>query len=321
MTNIAVVILTYNEEIHIRSSIEAVSRIRPTPEIFIIDSGSSDRTQQISRDCGATVLENKFINYAKQFTWAIDNIQTSADWVMRLDADEIVSEELADELTILIPELSEDVTGIYLLRRHVFNGTPILHGGRFPLKLLRIWRSGTAKIEDRWMDEHMVLSRGSTITAKGTFDDVNLKGLSFFIEKHNGYATREALDVILERHQLGGNEITVKDQPGRFTQDRMKRMLKQKVFYRIPYPLAATLYFSLRYFAQRGFLDGASGLEYHFLQGFWYRFLVGAKVREFDAEISPSWTANEKLRYLAFKSGYSIEALGGERRTIETEQQ
>jgi hypothetical protein len=62
----------------------------------------------------------------------------------------------------------------------------------------------------------------------------------------------------------------------------MKRWLKQKVYARLPLGLRALLYFLYRYFLRLGFLDGWQGLAFHFLQGFWYRFLVDVKVHELE---------------------------------------
>src|SRR6202040_4094274 len=94
------------------------------------------------------------------------------------------------------------VTGVVLNRKTIFQGKFLRHGGRYPLFLLRIWRRGKAQIEDRWMDEHMLLTEGSSVTFRGGFADHNLNDLTFFTEKHNQYASREALDVLNQRMRL-----------------------------------------------------------------------------------------------------------------------
>jgi glycosyltransferase involved in cell wall biosynthesis len=279
---LAVVILTYNEERHISRALASVAGI--ASEVFVIDGFSSDRTTELAQAGGATVLQNKFINYAKQFQWALDNAPITASWIMRLDADEVIETDLAARIRDELPRLADDVVGINLKRKHIFLGRWIRHGGRYPLLLLRIWRRGHGRIEDRWMDEHMILSGGRTVTFDGGFADHNLNDLTFFTDKHNKYATREAIDVINERRRLFSRDDLMREEGSR--QAQIKRWVKEKVYNRIPYQISTPAYFLFRLIFQFGFLDGKEGLVYHGLQGLWYRFLVGAKVQELEAAIA-----------------------------------
>jgi glycosyltransferase involved in cell wall biosynthesis len=280
---LAVVILAYNEERHISRALASVDGI--ATEVFVIDSFSSDRTVELARAQGATVLQNKFINYAKQFQWALDNAPITAPWIMRLDADEVIESDLAARIRDELPHLPDDVVGINLKRKHIFLGRWIRHGGRYPLLLLRIWRRGHGRIENRWMDEHMILWGGRTVTFAGGFADHNLNDLSFFTDKHNKYATREAIDVINERRRLFRRDVDLVTEEGS-RQAAIKRWIKEKLYNRIPYQVSAPAYFLYRLIFQLGFLDGKAGLVYHGLQGLWYRFLVGAKVEELEAAIA-----------------------------------
>jgi glycosyltransferase involved in cell wall biosynthesis len=281
--DLAVIILTYNEERHISRALASVAGI--AGEIFVVDGFSSDNTTELARTHGATVLQNKFINYAKQFQWALDHAPITASWIMRLDADEVIEADLAQKIRDELPSLAGEIVGINLKRKHIFLGRWIRHGGRYPLVLLRIWRRGHGRIEDRWMDEHMILWGGRTVTFEGGFADHNLNDLTFFTDKHNKYATREAIDVINERRQLFRRDVDlVKEQGSR--QAAIKRWIKQRLYNRIPYQISAPAYFLYRLIFQLGFLDGKEGLVYHGLQGLWYRFLVGAKVAELEAAIA-----------------------------------
>jgi glycosyltransferase involved in cell wall biosynthesis len=280
---LAVVILTHNEERHISRALTSVAQI--ATEVFVVDSFSSDRTVELAQAQGATVLQNKFINYAKQFQWALDNAPITASWVMRLDADEVIEADLSARIRNELPRLPEDVVGINLKRKHIFLGRWIRHGGRFPLLLLRIWRRGHGRIEDRWMDEHMILRGGRTVTFDGGFADHNLNDLTFFTDKHNRYATREAIDVINERRRLFRRDVDLVTEEGS-RQAAIKRWIKEKLYNRVPYQISTPAYFLFRMVFQLGFLDGKEGLVYHGLQGLWYRFLVGAKVQELEAAIA-----------------------------------
>jgi GDPmannose 4,6-dehydratase len=101
------------------------------------------------------------------------------------------------------------------------------------------------------------------------------------VNYREAYSSREALDVLKKRMGMAESEpaLTVRSTA---RQTKVKRALKESIYNRIPFEIAAPLYFAYRFFIQLGFLDGRKGLVYHFLQGFWYRFLVGAKVRELE---------------------------------------
>jgi glycosyltransferase involved in cell wall biosynthesis len=280
---LAVVILTHNEERHIARALASVAGI--AREVFVIDSFSTDRTVELAQTQGATVLQRQFVNYAKQFQWALDNAPISAEWIMRLDADEVIEPDLAERIRDQLPALPDQIVGVNLKRKHIFLGRWIRHGGRYPLVLLRIWRRGQGRIEDRWMDEHIILSGGRTVTFDGGFADHNLKDLSFFTDKHNKYATREAIDVINQRRRLFHRDVDLVTEAGS-RQAAITRRIKEKLYNRIPYQISAPAYFLFRLIFQLGFLDGKEGLVYHGLQGLWYRFLVGAKVQELELAIA-----------------------------------
>jgi glycosyltransferase involved in cell wall biosynthesis len=303
MVDLAVIILSHNEKIHLARALECVAPI--AKEIFVIDSFSTDETVAIARARGAIVLENKFINYAKQFQWALENAPITSEWIMRLDADEVVEPDLAQELKAKLPSLPDDIVGINLKRKHIFLGRWIRHGGRYPLLLLRIWRRGHGRIEDRWMDEHVMVQGGRTLTFDGGFADHNLNDLTFFTDKHNKYATREAIDVLTRKYSL----FDAKDQlssDGTSLQAAVKRWTKNNIYNRLPFWSGPLGYFLFRYILQLGFLDGREGLVYHFLQGFWYRFLVGAKVEEYDRVIAPINDRKERIAALSKLTGYSL---------------
>jgi glycosyltransferase involved in cell wall biosynthesis len=303
VVDVAVVILTFNEAKHIGRCIESVKGF--AREIFVVDSFSTDETVAIAREHGATVLTNPFVNYARQFQWALDNSPINAAWIMRLDADEIVEPDLAAEIVASVPSLPADVVGINLKRKLIFFDRWIRHGGRYPIVLLRLWRAGHGRIEDRWMDEHIVVWGGRTVTLQGGLCDHNLNDLTFFIEKHNRYATREALDVINQNHQLFARDDALSRGSSSLQASR-KRITKEKIFNRVPFWLGSTGYFISRYFFQLGFLDGVEGLIYHFLQGYWYRFLVGAKIREFERSLARCPTRELKLAELERLTGYPL---------------
>ena len=184
---LTVVILARNEERHISRAISSVSSIADC--CIVVDSGSTDRTREISREYGAVVLKHPWKNYSTQFNWALRQLASDTEWILRLDADEIVEPELANQIQMTLPTLGEEIRGIYVSRRMHFLGKAIRWGGVFPIRVLRIFRYGAGRCEDRWMDEHILVD-GGTYELSGEIIDDNLNSLTWWTNKHNAYASR-----------------------------------------------------------------------------------------------------------------------------------
>jgi glycosyltransferase involved in cell wall biosynthesis len=271
--SISTIILTYNETANLAICLESLTGW--VEEIFVVDSGSTDNTLEIAARYGAKAVHHPWKTYAKQFNWALDELPMTGEWVMRMDADERVMPDLRDELLAKLPNLSTDVTGLYLKRRVYFMGRWIRHGGYYPTWLLRIFRRDIGRCEARHMDEHIVLSGGQTLRLENDIIDENHKGLTFWTNKHEGYAKREAKDLVGEEE----GDVLIKPTL-RGSQAERKRWVKTRLYARLPLFWRAWLYFLVRYIFQFGFLDGRKGLAFHFLQACWYRFYVDAKILE-----------------------------------------
>ena len=274
--DISVIILTYNEEIHIRRCLENIREL--AKDIFIIDSYSTDRTLEIAQEYGAVILQNKWENnHAKQLNWALVHAPVRTDWILRLDADEYLLPELIDELLEKVSFLPADVSGIVFKRRHYFLGK-WMKRGIYPVHLLRMFRYGKAVCEQRLMDEHIQLLEGRIVNFDHDFVDHNLNNLSWFCNKHVNYAVREAAELLDTELNLW-HELQPEEEKQLVAQAMHKRKIKDR-YVRIPLFWRAFLYFCYRYFIKGGWLDGKEGFLWHFLQGWWYRTLVDAKVFE-----------------------------------------
>lgn len=273
---IVALILTYNEEKHIARCINSLRAA--CEEIFVIDSFSKDRTVEISKALGAKVYQHPFENQARQFNWAINNCPITSDWIWRVDADEYVEPSLAKKVVASLLDVSSDVNGIYVNKKIVFMGRPLLHGGWYPAQQIKIIRKGYGASEDKWMDEHLIIFSGTTISIDGDQTDENLNDLSWWTQKHNNYSNREAINMLLMEYGMDGQNKEV--QPKFWgTGAERKRWLKMK-YVKAPLFLRPFINFFIRYILKAGFLDGKQGFIWHFLQGFWYRFLVDAKIYE-----------------------------------------
>jgi glycosyltransferase involved in cell wall biosynthesis len=290
MIDISVIILSFNEEIHIKRCIEKVSVL--TNKIFIVDSYSTDKTVEIARQLGATVIHNKWPgNQAAQFNWALDHLDIDTEWIIRLDADEYLTGELIDEIIDRLPLLDKNITGVLLDRRLVFMGKLIRYGVD-KVTILRLFRKNNARYSQSWMDEHLILLKGETVLFKSSFIDDNLQTLGNWTDKHNDYSIREAINILDNQIGLLNNK-----------ENHSVNIRKKNFYAKLPMFYRAFGYFVFRYIFKLGFLDGKEGFIRHFLQGWWYRTLVDAKLLEIQKACG-----DDKIKIKSYlKTWYGLE--------------
>jgi len=287
-TSISAIILTYNEELNLEKCLKSVAGL--ASEVFIVDSYSKDKTLEIAKKYSCKIVKHPFENQAKQFNWALDNLKIKTEWILRLDADEYLTDELKKEIieTLSKEEISINqlnphksastiINGFYIKRRVHFMGRWMKYGGYYPVWFLRLFRYGKARYEEREVDEHAVLLSGQASRLKNDFIDENRQKLEWWIGKQNNHSSREVLALLRE----GEEENKIRVSPSFFgNQAEQKRWLKEKLFMKSPMFFRAWLYFIYRYFFRLGFLDGKEGLIFHFLSAMWYRFITDAKLYE-----------------------------------------
>ncbi len=285
MTDLTVVILTKNEENNLRKCIESFHGI--VKRFVIVDSFSTDKTEILCQQLNKELQEvgsrldfyqNKWNSYSDQFNWGLANTNITTEWSMRMDADEEMTESLVEEIKSKLPNIPLSINGIIVRRRVYFMGRWIKHGGRYPERLLRIFRTGKASCEMRVMDEHIILSEGNTIKFKYDIIDNNQKNLEWWIAKHNWYSNREVIDHQMTLDKQIDESLILGSVSSHSA--KTKRIAKNKGYYNLPKFFRAHLYFIYRYYIKLGFLDGQEGKIFHFLQAYWYRFLVDAKMYE-----------------------------------------
>ncbi len=269
------VILTFNEERHLARCIASLKGM--ANEIVVADCFSTDATLEIAREQGARVIQREWVNHATQFNWALTQLAADTNWVLRIDADEVLTPELRAEIQTRLPTLGPEIDGVYCSRRMTFQGRLIRYGGVFPVRVLRLFRAGRGQCENRWMDEHLKVA-GPTVDFTGEMIDDNRQFLTWWTEKHNRYASREAVDLLNLEYHFMPHDSVARLRGG--SQAGFKRWLKEEIYARLPGGFRAFAYFCYRYVIRLGFLDGPAGTAFHFLQGFWYRYLVDAKVAE-----------------------------------------
>lgn len=272
MPDITAVVLTKNEEKNIERCLSSIRGL--CKRMIVVDCGSTDATVTLAEACGAEVLYHEFEYYAKQFNWGLDHGHIDTRWVIRIDADEQFPPELCAEIereTAL--HESDDVNGFTLEATYFFLGRALTHGSK--KRKLMVFKSGIGRIEDRRRDAHTILSEGRSVALKNRFLHYDFKDLDNFIGRYNWYATREAMDYMDWKN--GRRDASVNDE-----RIEGKRKKKYGIYYKFPKFLRAFLWFNVNYFLRGGFLDGKEGFIYHVLSSFWYRFVVDAKIYEYE---------------------------------------
>lgn len=250
---IEVLIPTFNEAEHI---VEAVANARQLGPVFVLDSLSSDGTQELARQAGATVVEHAFEGYARQKNWAMDHLPFQGQWLFILDADERITPALRDEVLAVAandaePQAAAD--GYFVNRLMIFMGREIRHGGLYPSWNLRFFRRGKARYEDRSVHEHMICD-GATAYLRHLMLHIRRESITQYIAKHIRYADLESDEWIKRR--LGQSQGA---HPYQLFSSMLghRQWLRRTVWPRLPWrPLWRFLYM---YVVRLGFLDGRAG--------------------------------------------------------------
>lgn len=279
---ISVIVPVKNEAENLKKCLPALAW---ADEIFVVDSQSHDQTSEVATSFGATIVQFSFNGvYPKKKNWALDNLPFKHEWILIVDADEIVTPELAEEIRKRT-QLNE-ADGYYLNSHYYFLGRPIRHCGYSEAWNLRLFKHALGRYEkmpaqpgstagDNEAHEHVEL-QGKALRLKHVLDHHAYPTISVWVEKHNRYAGWEAE----MRRKFLSEPIPSTIGPGK----RFKRLLK-KVYLRLPCkPVIRFLY---AYLMRLGFLDGKPGLIFCGLLAF-YDFLASAKAHERQIRQTPS---------------------------------
>lgn len=274
---ISVIFLTHNEEQNIERSLRSVAGW--ASEVFVVDSGSTDRTLEIAQQYVDQIVHHNFDNYAQQRNWAQSNLTLNNDWIFHIDADEWVTPELRDSLAAFFASDHVDETnGVLIRRRTEFMGRWIKHGGHYPSYHLRIYRHQRGRCEERKYDQHFVVEGKTHRLDHGDLVDPVMADLDSWTMRHIKWANLEMEELHASQpHSVTGIAVTPR-LTGNLIERR--RWARTSIYNRLPLFLRAIGYFLFRYFIRLGFLDGREGLIFHFLQGFWFRFYIDAKLWE-----------------------------------------
>lgn len=273
---VSVIVPVRNEAHNLPRCLES---LREAGEVYVVDSQSSDRTEEIARSFGANVVQFRYQGgWPKKRQWAMDTLPLAFDWIFLIDADEAITPELADEIRQAIR--NPGVEGYHIALRMFFLGRFLRHGDAGFYKL-SLFRRGKGRFECRLKDQDVSMSDmevhehvmvdGKTASLKNPLLHYNVESLSRYIQKHNEYSNWDA------RVWLAGETSSGELPPAMFgTQAQRRRWLRKKLF---ALPGSPLLFFLYKYVLRLGFLDGIPGLIYCGFQGIQF-FNIKSKIYE-----------------------------------------
>jgi glycosyltransferase involved in cell wall biosynthesis len=283
---ISVIILTKNEELNLPSCLHSIKMF---DDVSILDSGSTDRTIEIAKQNDIPVYYNSFKSFGKQRNFALDHIDTKYDWILFLDADEVVSEKFRISMLEATENAEDDIAGYYCCWKMMLEGKWLKHCDNFPKWQLRLVRKGMARFKDFGHGQKEDKVAGRILYIKEPYLHYCFsKGWAYWIERHNRYSSQEAEARLNEcpplKDILSGN--------GTIRNPALKSWLS-----RLPgWPMLRFLH---AYLINLGFLEGVPGFIYCANMGY-YEFLIRIKMREIN---------KHKLKFES-KFQYRKEAVG-----------
>lgn len=276
-SNIEVIFTVKNEEMNLPFSLPSVTSW--ADKVWVVDSGSTDKTMEISRAHGCEVRHQAWLGYAGQKNWAIDNLPIESDWVLIIDGDEIVQDDLRDLLMGVaarpVGEVKE--SAFFINRYFIFLGKKIRHCGYYPSWNIRFFKRGRARYEVRDVHEHMIAD-GPVGYLNGHLEHYDRRDLANYMDKHNKYSSLEAREIYRVQHGQSNASFKASFWAGPIER---RRWLKHNVYPNLPCKWAFR--FLYMYFLKLGFLDGVTGFRFcMFITA--YELLIHLKLIELDLQ-------------------------------------
>ena len=270
-------ILTFNDEMHVGRLFDSIKALHAA--CYVLDSGSTDRTIELCSAYGAEVKQHAFENHPKQWHEALRSFEIITPWVIALDSDQMVSTELFALLQHFDDAQMEAIDGIYFNRRNFYKGKWIRYGGYHPFYMLKMFRinKGFSDLNEN-MDHRFIVPGQTCIWKRGYLIEENTKerSIQFWLDKHGRYSDLLAQEEVERMMNLRTQATRQKI----FGSPNERKAYFKKLWWQLPRYFRPALYFAYRMIIQRGFLDGRTGIIFHFLHAFWFRLIVDIKIEE-----------------------------------------
>ncbi|AMG29787.1 glycosyltransferase family 2 protein [Grimontia hollisae] len=266
---VSVLILTLNEELNIKKCLDSLSWC---DDVVVLDSYSSDNTEFIaSQYTNVRVIKNKFKGYASQRNFGLKEIDYKYNWLLMLDADELIDDTLLSEIKKVTSVPSSDISLYRFRRKDFFFGGWIKRSSGYPTWFGRLMKISDVSIK-REINEEYITEGGIGYLNGHLLHYPFSKGMEWWFEKHNRYSSMESIQKNDDNDEvLEFNTLSIKDAVNR-------RRLIKRILYRLPFrPLVV---FCLLYFFRFGFLDGKAGFRFCLLRSI-YEYMIDIKFLEY----------------------------------------
>jgi glycosyltransferase involved in cell wall biosynthesis len=276
--SLSILMLTYNESLNVEKCLESVSTW--CQEIHVVDSGSTDGTVELVRKYTDHVYFHEYLDHRSQLSWALQNVRFRSEWLLVLDADNVVTPALAQQIAETLAHTSIDTNGYFVAHHYYFHGQRMRGFKPWSLRLLRL---GHFTIDKSEMVDFRFVVSGQLRYLSGVMIESNKKedDINFWIDKHQHFAARLAIEEYLRRHGY----LSWSHTPRLFgTADERIAWFKER-WYRMPLFLRPVLYYIYRYFFRLGVLDGRKGIIYHCFHALWFRLLIDIGIAEVHENI------------------------------------
>lgn len=263
--SVSVMIFTLNEELHLPSCLDALAWC---DDVIVVDSFSTDRTEEICRERDVRFFQNRFEGFGKQRNWALVNTEPKHEWILILDADERVTPELRAELDRVLPTAPDYVAAYRLKRRFYMWGRWLRRSSLYPTWVVRVVRRGRVRYVNRGHAETQEVD-GDIETLEEDLIDENKKGIEAWLVRQAKYARKEAEYELREQGKpMRAAEILSTDPLAR-------RAALKRMFWRMPGRSAA--YFAYSYLLRGGFTEGRDGLTFCVMKSLYQQMIVATK--------------------------------------------
>jgi len=287
-TPVSIFVLTGNEELNIERCLASVSGW--CSDIHVVDSNSTDRTIEIAKRFTDSIIDHPYVDHASQLKWAFDNLPFKHDWVLFLDADNVVTEKLKGLISDTLMKDDGTVNGYYCLHHEIFRDRPIKGMKKWWARLVRRTH---AAIDNSELVDYGIKIEGKIGYLKGAIVEDNLKenDIDFWIDKHQRFARRMAAEEVLRKHKFIKWEVA----PKLFGTSDERRVWLKNVWLELPLFLRPFIYWLYRYIPSGAFLQGVHGLTFTLFQALWFRLVCDFKIQEFERKIAKGELSPEML--------------------------
>lgn len=266
---ISVVILTLNEEANLPQCLRSLTWC---DDIIAIDSFSTDRTEAMCEAGNVRIYKHEFDGFGNQRNWVLNNVDIKHEWVLFLDADESVPEELKNEMLNAIDTNDQSVSAYRVARRFYMWNRWLKYSSLYPSYVVRLVRKSGVRYVNRGHAETQTVV-GDIGTLKEDLIDSNQKGIEEWFNRQNRYSTQEAIYELSDREPLHFKGLIFGDSLAR--RKNLKRLVRS-------IPFRPSLYFLYSYIFRLGFLDGKAGYQFCRMKSVYQAMIV---VKKFDQKL------------------------------------